>query len=197
MRERETRIAALPFRLFLLLLHRRAAAQAEIVRHAGGIPAQHGLHDPYVAVDVHGIAAVQLVQLVLEARHDTVHGFFDLGLGLTQILAADTGLLEGGVVFQQLQRGGQVVVQELARRGPLVLVVLDGLENAAGDLLQPVDLGAERLVGDAVVQVAYLMEDTVIALRRGRGFLGLLGGVGRGSSVACRSRCGVGGVGTG
>ena len=103
--------------LFFLLLHRRAAAQAEIVGHGGAVPAEHGLHDPDVAVDVHGVGPVQLIQLPLEPRHDAVHGALNFGLGLVQILAADACLLKLGIGVQQLLGGGQIVIQEGAGLG--------------------------------------------------------------------------------
>ena len=119
---------------------------------------------------------------MLEARHDAVHGLFDLGLGLAQVLAADAGLLEAGVVFQQLQGGGQVVVQERAGGVTLGLVLFNEFENTAGHLLHAVQLGADGLVGDAVVQLTDLGQDGGVARRRGRGLCGLtllrLGAVG-------------------
>ena len=124
---------------FLRLALHGGAAQTEVVGCTGGVAAQHGLHDADVAVHVHGVGAVQLIQLVLEARHDIVHGGRNTALGLGQILAADPRLLKVGVVLQQLQRGGQVVVQE--RTGGILFagIVLDGLEDAARHLLDPVE----------------------------------------------------------
>ena len=43
------------FSLFFFLLHCYGAAQAEVPLHAGGIPPEHGLHDPDVAVHIQSI----------------------------------------------------------------------------------------------------------------------------------------------
>ena len=103
---------------------------------------------------------------MLKARHDAVHGGLDAALGLRQVLAADPRLLKGRVILQQLQGGGQVVVQERAGGILLGRRVLDGLEDTARHLLDPVDLGAQRLVGDTVVQLPDLPQRTGVALGR-------------------------------
>ena len=51
------------FAVLLLLRLHSAAAQTKIILHIGTVPPQHGLHHADVTVDIHGIGAVQFVQL--------------------------------------------------------------------------------------------------------------------------------------
>ena len=67
------------------------APQAEVLLHTGGVPLQHGLHHPDVAVHIQGVGLVQLVQLVFKALDDEVHGGLDPGLGLAEVLPLHPG----------------------------------------------------------------------------------------------------------
>ena len=71
---------------------------------------EHGLHDPDVAVHIHGVRLVQLVQLVLKALDNGVHGGLDAAFGLPQVLPLHTGGLKLGIGVQQLLGGGQIVI---------------------------------------------------------------------------------------
>ena len=83
------------------------AAQAEIIGHGGAVPAEHGFHDPDIAV-VSMASARYSSSSCRSTRHDAVHGALDFGLGLVQILAADACLLKLGIEVQQLLGGGQM-----------------------------------------------------------------------------------------
>ena len=140
--------------------------QAEVLLHRGGVPAEHGLHHPDVAVHVHGVHLVELVQLVLKARHDGVHGPLDALLGLAQVGPLHPGGLKLCVGIQQLLGGGEVVVEEGIDAAPLPGIGLHRLEDLGRDLLQPVDLGGKHGVRDAVVGPADVPQDAGVALLR-------------------------------
>ena len=64
-----------------LFLVRRAlhsgAAEAEILLHARRIAAEHVLHHANVAVNIHRLAAVKVVELLVKALDEGVHRLFD------------------------------------------------------------------------------------------------------------------------
>ena len=51
---------------------RRASAEAKVLLHAAEIPRKHILHHADIAVDVHRLAAVQLIQLAVKLLHERV-----------------------------------------------------------------------------------------------------------------------------
>ena len=113
---------------------------------------------------------------MLKARHDGVHGLLDAVLGLAQIGSLHPGGLKLRVGVQQLLGGGEVVVEEGVDAAPLLGIRLHRLEDLGRDFLQPVDLGGEHGVCDAVIGPADVPQDAGVALLRllgGRG--GLLG----------------------
>ena len=115
---------------------------------------------------------------MLKARHDGVHGLLDAVLGLAKVGPLHPRGLKLGVGVQQLLGGGEVVVEEGVDAAPLLGVRLHRLEDLGRDLLQPVDLGGERRVRDAVVGPADVPQDAGVALLRllgwGGSLLGLL-----------------------
>ena len=118
--------------------------EAEVLFHAGGIPVEHSLHHPDIAVHIQGVRLVQLIQLMLKALHNGVHGALDAAFGLAQVLTLHTGILKLGVRVQQLLGCGQVVVQEGIDTAALAGILLHRLEDLPCNLLQPVDLGGRR-----------------------------------------------------
>ena len=82
--------------LRLLLLQR--STHAEILSYAAAVPPEHLLHHTDIAVHIHGVGLIELIQLPLKARHDLIHCVGNALLSLRHILAADAGLLKVRVV---------------------------------------------------------------------------------------------------
>ena len=107
--------------------------------------------------------------------HQRVHRLLNAAFGLGDVLALDALGIQLSVGLQQLQRGGQVVVHELAHAGQLVGVGLGLLKNFGRDSLQTADLVAHLLVGDGIVDAAQFVQDLLVPVLGLRGLLGRLG----------------------
>ena len=125
------------------------------------LPHHHVLQHGDVRGDIHGLVAEQAVQLLFKGLNDAGHHAFHLLHGAGDVFTADALAAHLVVGRQQLDGGGQVVGHELPDLGQLGWVVLHVLEDAAADLLQPVDLGGDGLVLNAVVQGAHGLNSPV------------------------------------
>ena len=74
----------------------------EILRGGSGIPSKHMFHDADVRINIQRVSLIELVQLMLEALHDRIHGGFDTLLGLPEVLSFHAGRFKGRVRIQEL-----------------------------------------------------------------------------------------------
>ena len=101
-----------------------------------------------------------------KSPHNGVHGRLNTAFGLTQVFPFHTGSFKLRIGVQELLRGRQVVVQKGINFSPFGRVRLYCLENTGSDGLQLVNLGRECLIGNAVIGIAYLLQDHIVVRHR-------------------------------
>jgi hypothetical protein len=125
------------------------------------LPGQHVFHYGDVGRDVQGLVAEKRVQLPVEGGGDGVHHSLNFAHGAVNIGARDSCSVHAVIGVEELQRGGQVVVQKLADLGQLPGVLHHVGDDFGGDGLHVVDLGRDLGVLDAVVEPMHLGQGQV------------------------------------